>query len=488
MNTKESDAIVSDILRQKLRHECMITQFLCKILKESYIMKKHSYLMIVLLAFMACKERKNDSYTILKGNLSTNTDQVQTNYNGNRNTVSIAEDGSFIDTLAIKVPQYVYLSFGNLSTKIYIAPGDEVRISVDSRLNFSDDKKDINNYLYRYIQNNFEQQEAEYSRHKEIFSLNEVDHIQYRDSIKKEKLKRLQQLPKGTETFQKFHQKDIEFQYQYDVARYPNYHSFYSQEHQPTELISSFLEGVDVDNEEYARNYSEYGYLVDLVLDKQIENLNDKSLSTLEANLFVIKDIKSPTILHRRLSKALIYFSANEKNMELSRDKMLALARLDKTKRQISEHYDNISKLKPGSLAPAFNFENYKGGNTKLDDFKGKYVYIDVWATWCGPCIKEIPHLKKIEEEFSDASIEFVSISIDESRFYNGWRNMVKSKELTGTQLIADNGWNSSFVIDYGIKGLPRFMLLDDKGYIISADVEKPSDPKLRERLYALGI
>jgi peroxiredoxin len=65
-----------------------------------------------------------------------------------------------------------------------------------------------------------------------------------------------------------------------------------------------------------------------------------------------------------------------------------------------------------GTPSPEFNFENHKGGTTKLSDIKGKYVYIDIWAT-CAPCRQEIPYLQKIEK-YEDKRIAFVSISIDQ--------------------------------------------------------------------------
>jgi thiol-disulfide isomerase/thioredoxin len=67
-----------------------------------------------------------------------------------------------------------------------------------------------------------------------------------------------------------------------------------------------------------------------------------------------------------------------------------------------------------GTPSPEFNFENHKGGTTKLSDIKGKYVYIDIWATWCAPCRQEIPYLQKIEKKYEDKRIAFVSISIDQ--------------------------------------------------------------------------
>jgi thiol-disulfide isomerase/thioredoxin len=136
-----------------------------------------------------------------------------------------------------------------------------------------------------------------------------------------------------------------------------------------------------------------------------------------------------------------------------------------------------------GMVSPSFNYDNYKGGKTSLEDFKGKYVYIDVWATWCGPCRAEIPALKKTEEKYHDKNIAFVSISIDKLKDIEKWKTMVKDKELGGTQVFADNDWNSQFVKDFKIGGIPRFILIDPNGKVVKADAARPSSPKLQEEL-----
>ncbi|MGB6269512.1 MAG: TlpA disulfide reductase family protein [Olleya sp.] len=75
--------------------------------------------------------------------------------------------------------------------------------------------------------------------------------------------------------------------------------------------------------------------------------------------------------------------------------------------------------LPAGTASPTFeNYENFKGGTTSLSDLKGKYVYVDVWATWCGPCIGEIPSLQTLEKEYEEKNIAFVSISTDNGRGY----------------------------------------------------------------------
>lgn len=139
-----------------------------------------------------------------------------------------------------------------------------------------------------------------------------------------------------------------------------------------------------------------------------------------------------------------------------------------------------------GQPSPAFAYENHKGGTTKLDDFKGKYVYIDVWATWCGPCRQEIPHLKSIEEKYHDKKIEFVSLSIDAKKDYEKWRKFVTDKSLGGVQLIADNDWKSAFTMAYGVDSIPRFILIDPQGKVVDANAKRPSDPDLQTQLDSL--
>ena len=147
----------------------------------------------------------------------------------------------------------------------------------------------------------------------------------------------------------------------------------------------------------------------------------------------------------------------------------------------IKQYYKTIveSSKMNGSPSPSFDYDNYAGGKTKLEDFRGKYVYIDVWATWCGPCRQEIPFLKKTEEKYHNKNIVFVSISIDKLKDLEKWKTMIKEKELGGVQIFADNDWNSKFVQDYKITGIPRFILIDPQGNIVKAEAPRPSSTEL---------
>ncbi|GAA4234621.1 TlpA disulfide reductase family protein [Postechiella marina] len=157
--------------------------------------------------------------------------------------------------------------------------------------------------------------------------------------------------------------------------------------------------------------------------------------------------------------------------------------------KQFSSMYNEKQKLLAltGQDSPKFtDYENHAGGLTSLNDLKGKYVYIDMWATWCGPCKAEIPHLKKIEKAYHGKNIEFVSISVDRKNAYDTWKKMVNEKELGGIQLWAKE--DKTFADSYSVTGIPRFILIDPQGKIVKADAPRPSSSKLTELFNELNI
>ena len=129
-----------------------------------------------------------------------------------------------------------------------------------------------------------------------------------------------------------------------------------------------------------------------------------------------------------------------------------------------------------------FFFKDIKNNVKTLKDFKGKYVYIDVWATWCKPCKVEHTFLKQLEEHFSyNNKLQIISISTD--REYDKWEKYITKNSIKGVQLYS--GSNSDFVKFYDIGALPRFIFLDKEGKVISPDEIRPSNSKTLEKLEA---
>lgn len=216
-------------------------------------------------------------------------------------------------------------------------------------------------------------------------------------------------------------------------------------------------------------------------LEKEVFNTKIKTTKKeMDSILNVYKNADS-TFLNRSKTQNIRMFEFLEKSY-------------DKQHIAAKERAVLLEKIAKGKPSPMFsNFENFKEGKTSLADFKGKYVYIDLWATWCKPCLSEIPFLKKTEKEYNKKNIEFVSISIDNERTaktwenaHKKWRKMVTDKNLTGIQLFA--GKDVDFLTAYQVNSIPRFILIDPQGNIIDSNAPRPSSPKLKELLTELGI
>ncbi|MCS4228369.1 TlpA disulfide reductase family protein [Sphingobacterium sp. BIGb0165] len=142
---------------------------------------------------------------------------------------------------------------------------------------------------------------------------------------------------------------------------------------------------------------------------------------------------------------------------------------------------NNMAQLKSGDQGLNFSFPDNNGKTIKFADLKGKVVLIDVWATWCGPCKAEIPHLKKLEQELHGTDVQVVSISVDEEKDKAKWLKMIKDEQLGGLQLFA-SGWGD-FAKYYKITGIPRFMVFDKQGKVVTIDSPRPSSPELKQLL-----
>lgn len=149
----------------------------------------------------------------------------------------------------------------------------------------------------------------------------------------------------------------------------------------------------------------------------------------------------------------------------------------------------NAGEVSPPSvnMAPGFSFQSINGDQVSLEDLRGKFVYVDVWATWCRPCIMQIPTLKEVEEKYKGTDIEFVSISVDKERDIQKWKKMVDEKELGGLQLYA--GSDAQFHSDYKINSIPRFLLIGKDGELINGNAPRPLNHQtmgVNEELIAL--
>lgn len=140
----------------------------------------------------------------------------------------------------------------------------------------------------------------------------------------------------------------------------------------------------------------------------------------------------------------------------------------------IKSIYEKIKSFAPGNEAPNFEMNTPDGKTVRLSDLRGKAIYLDIWATWCGPCLKEIPFMAKLAEHYKgDSMIEIINISVDSNQ--KAWRELLKKDQPQWSQFIVPGDFNSLLLKLYGINGIPRFMMFDKDGRIIDINAPRPS-------------
>lgn len=151
----------------------------------------------------------------------------------------------------------------------------------------------------------------------------------------------------------------------------------------------------------------------------------------------------------------------------------------DDQKQRMHQIMVEKSDMGDGIIAFDFKFPDVNGKEVKLSDFKGKVVYIDVWVTWCGPCIKEIPDLKKLEAEYHNKDVDFLSVSVDKQDDYKKWEAFLIKEKLGGVQLFAGDK-KEEIVKPYDISGIPRFILIGKDGKIIYTNAPRPGSSEIK--------
>jgi peroxiredoxin len=133
------------------------------------------------------------------------------------------------------------------------------------------------------------------------------------------------------------------------------------------------------------------------------------------------------------------------------------------------EYVEKMKRLNIGSLAPEIKLNTPDGKEIALSSFKGKVVLVDFWASWCGPCRKENPNVRKIYADFHSKGFEVFSVSLDKDKA--SWVKAIADDKLTWTHVSDLGYWQSSVVPLYEIKGIPMTVLLDREGKIVAKNL-----------------
>lgn len=397
------------------------------------------FTIIAIIVLLSCN--KTDPSLVTITGIITNPigNEVRFDYPDTSYAATINENGKFEISFSLDSSNYLDFHQGVEVTAMYINPGDKIDLTIDIE-QFDETIKYKNSeessfLAYKYLVN------EEKDFYGEPFYLKEIDeYLIYLDDYEKALLEELTKV--SNKIFIEKESAKINKLIDYIIGRKENMPELSKEEALFTwqkNIISqkhNFYEAVDTLNKQgFAKALDTYKEEVLVELNK-IANHD-----------FIAKEQES--------LNGTIKFWSNRK-----------------------EAIDN--RPKAGEPAIDFTYPDTSGKEISLSDFKGKFVYVDVWATWCGPCLAEIPYLLKLEKDYHDKNIMFIGVSIDVEEKRQEWLNMIEEKNMLGIQLFAD-GWKTEITKDYAIFGIPRFMLFDTDGNVINADAPRPSSPEIRE-------
>lgn len=388
-------------------------------------------------------------------------------------SANLDAEGNFSISAAIEEGYYL-LSYGRNTSYLYLHPNDHLKLTFDANhfentLMFIGRGAERNNYLAK-------KSAVGAKLTEDLDAFYKVDEASYLSNIENIKNTHTASLAKyDVEAFfKKAELKSLEYQRLLSIQNYKSNYKFYIGEVIiPSSDFYLPLESLDLNDEDDYKTQPYYRYVVNSLWSDRIDAAAD-----VDGMLAVFRQVRS-----NDLATSLVngFYSEISTNKERSKDYLDLIKRITKQKRYIEaaeKKYQeslNAQGLNKGAVSPNFSFENLDGHTVNLHDLKGKYVYIDIWATWCSPCLKQVPYLKELEERYRDEEIVFVSISVDKNEFKDAWKQMIADKQLGGLQLFADKSFDSDFLEAYAVNSIPRFILIDPEGKIVDPEAPQPS-------------
>ena len=455
--------------------------------------------LVTCLLFFACSEKPEiiDNSITIAGKLENSESPIISVSHDYEEIAqdSVKSDGSFVLAFDYEETGIYSVLNGDLRFSLYLNPGDSIFITGDSKefeqtFTASGDMAQENVYLNK--KDYFLYESGLYDPYV-FMALKKDVYFSKKDSIISIAKTFCEELKSKEGIDTAFLSREESSFYYQDIfldQLYPMYHALANKIPQdsvdfPIEEIRKKVETLPMDNPELLR-VEFYVYMT----YRRIESLAneimeaDSSITAIEMAEWIAIDslIKVPEIgdffKYGFIKRSMEYRGPLQ--LEEVYNKFMSEnsnAKYAKRLEKVKAKWDPIS---PGKSVPDFTFTDIKGDSVKLSDLKGNLVYIDIWATWCGPCIAEHPYLDAVREEYKEKPISFLTVSIDDTR--EPWEKMVKNKKMDGLQWFAANAWKSELTQFFLVNSIPRFILLDKEGKIIDPSAERPSG-KIREIL-----
>jgi thiol-disulfide isomerase/thioredoxin len=408
-----------------------------------------------------------------------------------KDTISIDTNGKFTYQSTIAEPAYYYLICNKGSyLPVFFSGGMKLKLTLDGKdpgasAKFEGEGADKNNYLSARAVNDKNIKANDY----ELIKQDSTSFFAAVGKIRAAQTKLFDEFKKENpdDDFWKVQKAEIDYGWANKISDYPSGYQYYvDTAFKIPDNYYNRTNMLNINDKDLipSREFGTYlSNLIDRKTRAKMKSIPDSSsraafpLLCLEtAKSAISDDAVRDYFMARSLTGLLSYMemSTLEKAIKFFREN----CKVEKERAGFEKEFESWLKLEKGQMAYDFSGETVSRQKVKLTDLKGKYVYVDIWATWCGPCKYEIPFLLKLEEAYHNRNIVFLSYSIDDDR--TAWEKFIPEKKLKGMQLIGEKGWESKICKDYKVRGVPTFMLFDPRGKIISVKMTRPSDAKTR--------
>ena len=446
---------------------------------------KHLLLFFFVLSLLpACQESQRDHTTVtIKGEL-INFDNAIKKLQSNAHLAGLLRDeGIDIELddnnqfdINFQLEEATYFSLGR--NKLYLSPGDALTVSVDymdpNKATFEGTGAEVN----RYLMDVPFPKSGSYLRGGRLLKSPDITKIvALCEQRSNERLKMLEAVANASDRFKQLEKVRIKLDYINTLTSFPIYASFKKYfEYTEVEKIKQ-LEPVKDVLAEQVRGLDRNEYMDHPNYRDMLGDLTD---SLMHANGFFaafsasdqMKEfMRSNAFLYKLRAVGLVDHVVDEYN-QLNDE--LANADYKNALNDVLATYDD---LQTGNAAYEIVMTTLEGQEGRLSDFKGTLIYVDFWATWCGPCIAEEPAFELLKEDYKDRPVEFLSISIDTN--VPRWEEYVKKKGWKEKTFLTDQ----TDLADYKIYGIPRYLLIDSDFKIISAFAPRPSEEKTRKMI-----